>query len=140
MFMKFSILLLVLGLGISSCANAQFFKKDPIPSEKLSLKVGASSTLVENSFHPLVGVSALTSDGTTLAGGVGAGFFHKTWDDPSKSYTTQYSAAVLLFLDTKAQLTVGAAIGFLGLFSVGYGYNFAMKAGQFITGVTFTPF
>ncbi len=124
----------------ASCAHAQFFKKDPLPVHKAAVSAGAPVPLIQNSWHPLVGVTALISDGTTLAGGLGVGFFHRTWDDPSQSWNTQYSISGLAFLDTKGSATGAIALGLFNIISVGPSYNFTTKKFGVITGVSFTPF
>lgn len=116
-----------------------FFK--PLPKPMASTKVGvAANPNIQNNFRPLIGVTAIFSDGSSLAGGVGAGFMHDKFDDASQTWITQYSISGLAFLDTKAGITGAVVFGFLNLFSVGGGYNFTTKNFNFLTGISIKPF
>jgi hypothetical protein len=134
------VLLLILAFAFSISASAQSFFK-PLPRPTASTKLGvAANPNIQNNFRPLVGVTALFSDGTSLAGGVGAGLMHNKWDEASQSWVTQYSISGLVFLDTQAGITGAVAFGFLNLFSVGGGYNFTTQKFELLTGITLKPF
>lgn len=127
-------------LCFSFAASAQsFFKPIPLPTQgqKNLLKAGsATAPLIQNSIRPLVGVTASISDGTALAGGVGAGFQHNQYDEASQKWVTQYSISGLVFLDSKASVVGGLVLGFAGgLLQVGPGYDFTSKRFVLLTGI-----
>lgn len=128
----------------NSCAAQQFFKPLPKPSAltgKFAPKAAAAvAPTTMNAFRPLVGVTAIFSDATALAGGVGVGWTHNKFDDASQAWSTQYSISGLAFLDTKAGVTGAIAFGFLDLFSIGAGYDFTTKKFALLTGITIKPF
>lgn len=138
------VLLTILILGLAMGASAQpFFKPLAQPGSagsKFAPRAETTTPLIQNSVRPLVSVTAIFSDGTALAGGLGAGLFHNKFDDPSKTWVTQYSISGLLFLDNKAGITGAVAFGFLNLFSLGGGYNFTTKKFALLTGITIKPF
>lgn len=133
--MKKAVMILCLAM-LSGACSAQFFK--PLPKPGGALKLGAATVpLVQNSFRPAVAVTALTSDGTQLAGGIGVGWQHNVWDDAAQAYNTQYSFSAIGFLGStagKATFTGGVVIGFLNFLTAGYGYDFTNKRSVLITG------
>lgn len=127
----------------NSCAAQSFFKPLPKPitaTGKFAPKAVTGTPTTMDAFRPLVGVTAIFSDATALAGGVGVGWTHNKFDDASQAWSTQYSISGLAFLDTKAGVTGAIAFGFLDLFSVGGGYNFTTKKFALLTGITIKPF
>lgn len=135
--MKLKLFLLSVCVIFASTVSAQFFS--PLPKPGASNKIGAAAVpVVQNNIRPVVGVTALTSDGTQLAGGFGIGWQHNTWDDASQAWVTQYSLSGIGFLGSnlgKATFTAGAVVGFLNFVSIGYGYDFTDKRSVLITGV-----
>lgn len=143
--MKLKLFILSVFVLFASAISAQSFLKPlPLPgqNEKMALKMGTTAAITKNSFRPLIGISAtILSDGTQLAGGVGAGYTHSVWDDASQKWTTQYSISGLVFLDTKANVVGGILFGFAGgLMQIGPGYNFGTKQFALMTGVGINPF
>lgn len=137
LFLCFSFLI------FNSCDAQSFFKPlpKPLPSAKFAPKATTATVpTTMNAFRPLVGVTAIFSDGTAIAGGIGAGWMHEKFDDASQAWVTQYSISGFAFLDNKAGVTGAITFGFLDLFSLGGGYNFTTKKFALITGVTIKPF
>jgi len=143
--MKFKLLLLVLSVVFATSVSAQSFFK-PLPkgqayASKMSLAVVDSSKLTMNAVRPVVALSALVSNGTQLAGGVGAGFEHLKWDQPSQSWITVYSISALAFLGTNGSSITGTGglvfgiPGTNGIVGVGPGYDFTGKQFVLLTGV-----
>lgn len=131
--MKLLLTVLIL-LTFSGIANAQFFGPKALPSK--ALKLGEVPVPVSKNFiRPAIGITASISDGTTLAGGVGVSFEHDKWDAAGNAWSPQYSIAGIAFLDSKASIIGGVAVGVLGLFNVGVGYNFTAKGWVFMPGV-----
>jgi len=134
--MKFSILLLVIGLGISSCASAQFFGPKPTPYQSGSLKLGA----------PIIGVSASVSTGTSFLGGFGVSFQHDKADAASNTYVPQYTISAVGFIGTNGTKITGTAglivgiPGTSGIVQVGPGYDFTQKQLVLLTGVSIPIF
>lgn len=140
--MKFKLFLLSILTVISfSCTAQSFFKPLPRPSHSVG-KFGLAADSISNSFRPLIGVSAtIMSDGSTLAGGFGAGFNHAKFDYASQSWITQYSISGLVFLDSKTSVTGGILFGLAnGIFQIGPGYNFTTKQFAVLTGIGIKPF
>jgi hypothetical protein len=135
--MKIKLFLLSVCVFFATACSAQFFS--PLPKPGASSKIGAAAVpTVQNNIRPVVGVTALTSDGTQLAGGFGAGWQHNVWDDASQTWNTQYSLSAIGFLGSnlgKATFTSGAVVGVLNFVSIGYGYDFTDKRSVLITGV-----
>lgn len=129
--------ILIFALVISNALFAQsFFKPLAKPGTKISLKTGSTLVTVQNSFRPIVGVTASISDGTNLAGGIGASFQHNIWDTPSQTWITQYSVSALVFLDTRAAVVGGLVLGLAnGLIQIGPGWDFTTKKFTLLTGV-----
>lgn len=137
--MKFKLLLLVFSIAFSvSCSAQGFFKPLPKPGAQLKATATATNPLVQNNIRPVVGVTALFSDGTQLAGGAGVGWQHNKWDDPSQSWTTVYSLSAIGFLGsngTSATFSAGLVLGVLNFLSAGPVYNFNTKKFGLATGV-----
>lgn len=140
--MKLKLIFLALAVALSTASTAQFFKPLPLPGAKEKLAATAANPLVQNSFRPLVGISAtIVADGTQLAGGVGAGFQHNIFDQASQKWVSQYSISALAFLDTKANVIGGLLFGLANnLVQIGPGYNFGTKQFAILTGVGLNPF
>lgn len=137
--MKFKLLLLSMLTVFSLSLSAQgLFKPLPKPDGSYSGKMALSGDSVMNSIRPLVGVTAIVSDGTQLAGGIGIGFQHLKFNQPSQSWIMQYSVSALAFLGsngTNATFTGGVVVGFLNLFQIGGGYDFTSKRAVLLTGI-----
>ncbi len=133
------LLLVFILAAFSISANAQsFFKPLPLPG---NAKVSATANpAIQNSFRPIIGVTASITDGTQLAGGVGISYQHNKFDDQSQAWITQYSVSGLAFLDTQGSVLAGLGFGFLNLFNVGPLYNFGTKKFGIMTGITIKPF
>ena len=141
------LILLLSILFISLGANAQFFKKSPIPAKTYALIEGAtSSPTVQNFIKPIVGVSASVSNGTALNGGIGVSFQHSTADQSTNSWVINYSISAIGFLGTTGNKLTGTAglifgiPGTGGLIQIGPGYDFTQKQVVLLTGVAISIF
>lgn len=151
--MKVKIILTLIILIIAVGANAQFFKKSPLPNTeqfnpmaRAIMPSAVAAPTTQNFIKPLIGVSASVSNGTSLAGGVGISFQHSTADAATNSWVIQYSISALGFIGTngtKISGTGGLVFGIPGtggLIQIGPGYDFTQKQLVLLTGVAISIF
>lgn len=134
--------LILISLLLASCfANAQFFKKTPVPGAA-EFKLGAAVTPVtENLIKPIIGITAIESNGASLGGGVGISLQHSKANAATNSWDIQYSISALAFITTNGK-TIGGTGGLVigipgtgGLVQLGGGYDFTNKQFVALTGV-----
>lgn len=136
--MKFKLLLLSFAIIFSTACTAQFFKPIPKPGHLAAGKFGLASDSVQTGFRPVVGVTAILSNGTQLAGGVGVGWQSNKWDIASQTWVNQYSISGIAFLGSNgssATISAGLVVGFLNFISLGPIYDFTSKKFGLATGV-----
>lgn len=145
--MKLKLLLTSLILIIAIGANAQFFKKSPLPPKTYALVEGVTTApTVQNFIKPIVGVSASVSNGTSLDGGFGVSFQHSTADQSTNSWVINYSISAIAFLGTTGNKLTGTGglifgiPGTGGLIQMGGGYDFTQKQVVLLTGVAISIF
>lgn len=136
--MKLFILLCLITASFSTQAQG-LFKPVPKPGSAHNGKFGlAVADSVMNSIRPLVGVTAIVSDGSQLGGGIGIGLQHLKYNQPSQAWVMQYSVSAIAFLGSSggsATITGGIVVGFLNLFQIGGGYDFTNKRAVLLTGI-----
>lgn len=135
------LLILASVLLFSMSASAQFFKPKALPTAQNKFGATVTNQFVKNFFKPIIGVTALVSNGTQLAGGAGIAFQHDKFDAASNSWVISYSVSALGFLGTgggKITGTGGLVFGIPGtggIVQIGPGYDFTNKQIVLLTGV-----
>lgn len=139
--MKLRLIVLASVLFFSMSASAQFFKPKPLPTVEAKLGASLSNPLVKNFVKPIIGVTALVSNGTQLAGGVGVAFQHDKFDAASNSWVISYSVSAVGFLGVGGGRITGTGglifgiPGTAGIVQIGPGYDFTYKQIVLLTGV-----